>query len=393
MSPLTGISVVDMTETFGGSFCTMHLADFGADVIKVEFTGHSNNIRSQPPLVQNKSGVFAAYNRGKKSIVLDPEAPDGQTILAQLIEKADAVVVDLNDDIIRKYSLQFEQLGKFNPALIYASLSGFGGSGSLSSCRCHDVTAQAISGTMAMTGFPDKDPVKVGSSVADSMGGSKLCLGILMAVFTRMKTGKGQKVEIATADSLFEINESPVLFQTVLNQVTTRAGNGDATITPYEIYETRDGHISIGVASDAIWPGFCRSMKMEHIIDDPRFTSNEKRLENYSVLNKLITDYVKTLGKQELQTMLDENSVPSAPVLSVAEVMSHPQLLHREMVVELKDPLLGRISVPGIAIKLEKSPGSIKKSGPDPGENTNEILQSLGYSQEKIEALRINNII
>lgn len=393
MTPLSGMNVIDLTEAYGGPFCTMHLADFGANVIKIENRSTGDISRKWPPIKNDKSAFFATYNRGKKSITLDFETKQGRDILTQLISQADVLVVDYQIDYIDKMDLQYDRLAQLNPGLIYASISGFGEFGSMASYACHDNTAQAASGTMAMTGFPEDDPFKIGVSIGDSLSGSKLCLGILMAVFSRFSTGKGQKVEIAKMDALFEINETPILFQTVLNEESTRAGNGDTTITPYEIYETQDGYISIGVASDAIWPFFCNGVEMEQLTNDTRFCTNEKRLKNYEALNGIIKDYVKKKTKHELQDRLTEHNVPCAPVLSIAEIMNNSQLIHREMIVELADPVLGNFKIPGIPIKLEKSPGKIANPAPNLGEHTDEILESLGYSKCEIEKLKTQNIV
>lgn len=393
MGALSGYTVVDLTQGYGGPFCTMQLADFGANVIKVEKKGAGDVSRKRLPIKNSRSGFFVTYNRGKKSLALDLEKQGGRDILTALISGADVLVVDYEAEYIRDLDLGYDRLAQLNPRLIYASLSGFGEYGSMSSYRAHDISVQAASGTMAMTGFPDDDPVKIGVAVGDSLTGSKLCLGILMALFSRMKTGQGQKIEIAKMDALFEINESPVLFQTVLGQETTRAGNGDATLTPYEIYEAADGFISIGVASESIWPNFCNGMDMEYLMRDERFVTNEKRLENFDSLQGLIKQHVLTKTTEDLQERLAELSVPCAPVLSIAEIMKHPQLKARDMIGELRDPVIGTFSIPGIPIKLEKSPGKIQGQAPELGEHTSEILQSLGYSRDKIEDFKSLKVV
>lgn len=393
MSPLSGLKVIDLTEAYSGPFCTMHLADFGADVTKVEMQNNGDISRNWLPVKNNKSGFFATYNRGKKSVSLDIKTEKGQEILTRLISSADVLVLDYSVDLIQDLNLHYDNLMKLNPELIYASISGFGEYGAMADRNCHDNITQAVSGTMTMTGFPDDEPVKIGVAAGDSLSGSKLCLGILMALFNRIKTGEGQKVEIAKMDAMFEINETPILFETVLNQTTTRAGNGDATITPYEIYETKDGYISIGVAGDHIWPFFCDALEMNHLAEDEMFHTNEKRLKNYEILNSIIKEYVQKKTKQELQDILTRHSVPCAPVLSIAEAMKHPQLMHRDMIVDLEDPALGTLKIPGIPIKLEKSPARIERSAPDLGEHTSEVLQSLGYSTSEIEILKADNII
>jgi CoA:oxalate CoA-transferase len=393
MRPLEGLKVLDLTQIYGGPFATMQLSDFGAMVIKVEQRGSGDMGREYPPMQNGASGFFATYNRGKQSITLDLQQDAAVRILEDLIRQVDVMILDDKDGSPEARWLDYAHMQTLNRELIYALLSGFGQSGSKQSLPCHDTIAQATSGIMEMTGFPGGPPTKVGVSIGESLSGIKLCLGILMALIHRDKTGSGQKIDVAAADALLAINESPILYYTVLGQETIRAGNSDATITPYEIYKAKDGYISIGVASEPIWPKFCKALHMEYLVEDDRYNTNEKRLRNYAPLKAVIAEYTRTKTKQELEARMLACNVPCAPVLSVAEIMTHPQLAARDMLVMLDDPEVGPIPVTGIPMKLTKSPGQISGQAPGLGEHTDEILKAAGYSEKDISNFRVRRIV
>ena len=391
MKPLDGLKVIDLTFSYSGPFCTMQLADFGAEVIKIENRDGGDQSRTYFPIKNGYSGFFATYNRGKKSITLDLNKENGKKILKDLVRDADVLVENYKPNTMDKLELGYDELIKINPELIYASISGFGLNGPYKDFSCSDNIAQSVSGIMETTGFPNGQPTKVGVAIGDSLSGLKLCLGILFAYYNKIKTGEGQRVDVAKLDALFAINEPTILYYTALNEECTRAGNSDPTIAPYDVFETKDGFMSIGVASESIWPKFCKAVGMEELIEDDRFTT--KRLENYSMLRPIIEKYTKKRTKEELEKKLLANKVPFGPVLSVAEVMEHPQIKARNMVVEINDPVIGKFKIPGIPIKLEKSPGIIDKPAPTLGQDTNSILKSIGYSEEEISKLKNERII
>lgn len=394
MRPLEGVKVIDFTEEYSGPFCTMQLADFGADVIKIENVKSGDQSRTWMPMKDGFSGFYASCNRGKRSLTLNLESEESKEIIKKLVTDADIVVESFKVGTMENLGLGYEDLKAINPGLIYATVSGFGIDGPLKDCACHDNIAQSMSGTMEMTGFPQGEPTKIGVNFADNFTGLNLCLGILMAYYNKKKTGAGQRLDIAKLDALFALNEGPIMFNTMLNEECSRVGNNDITIAPYDVFETQDGYISIGVASEPMWPKMCNAIGMPELIEDPRFIDNNGRTGNYDAqLRPIVEEYTKRSTKKELEDILVSAGVPCAPVMSVAEIMAHPQLEARDMVVELEDPELGKFKTAGIPIKLEKSFGAILKPAPKLGQDSDEILKSLGYSDEEIKNFHENGIV
>ncbi|MCT4565991.1 MAG: CoA transferase [Maledivibacter sp.] len=394
MRPLEGIKVIDFTQEYSGPFCTMQLADFGADVIKIENVECGDQSRTWMPIKDGFSGFYASINRGKRSLTLNLASEEGKEIIKKLVTDADVVVESFKVGTMENLGLGYENLKAINPGLIYATVSGFGIDGPLMDCVCHDNIAQSMSGTMEMTGFPKGEPTKIGINFADNFTGLNLCLGILMAYYNKNKTGVGQRLDVAKLDSLFALNEAPIIFNTMLNEKCSRAGNNDVTIAPYDVFEAQDGYISIGVASESAWPKMCNAIGMPELIEDPRFVDNNGRTSNYDIeLRPIVEEYTKKNTKKDIEDILASAGVPCAPVMSVEEIMAHPQLKVRDMVVELEDPELGKFKTAGIPMKLEKTPGAILKPAPKLGQDSNEILKSLGYSEEEINRFHEKGIV
>ena len=390
MKVLDGVTVVDFTQAYSGPFCTMQLADFGARVIKIERRGLGDQSREWTPFKNEHSGYYAAINRNKESISLDISTKEGADIAKRMVKEADIVVENFKCGTMEKMGLGYEDLKAINPGIIYASISGFGQYGPLRNLAAYDNVVQAMCGIMDMTGFPDGVPTRVGPAIGDNFTGLTMALGIAMAYFNKLNTGKGQFLDVA----MFGILESPILFWNLLGEKTTRCGNNDAaTLVPYDVYQCKDGYFSAGLASDSGWDKFCGVIEMPELIDDPRFKTNELRCKNYSIITPIISKYFTGKTREELQEAFTSANIPNAPVLTVPEVMHHPQIKERDMLIELDDPGVGNYLAMGNPMKLDKTPAELLFGAPLMGQDTDKILKSFGYSETEIKDFYAKEIV
>lgn len=376
MNVLDGVKVIDFTQGYAGPFCTLQLADFGAEVIKIEKAGAGDASRYWAPFNDENSCYFAMANRGKKSVALDYQSEAGRNAVEQLIKNADILVESFKPGVMEKLGFGYEAIKNINPEILYASISGFGQSGPLHERPAYDNVIQAASGLMDMTGFPEDAPVKGGVSISDSVAALHGALGILMAYYHKMKTGKGQYIEISMFDSLVSILESPILFRSLQGEDVTRCGNGDPqTLVPYDVYRCKDGYFSAGLAGDAGWDNFCKVMEREELIDDPRFKDNDSRCRNFQLIDPVLVQYFADKTKAELSKIFTEASIPNAQVMTVETVMEHPQIVERNMTVNITDNTIGSYEAVGNPMKLSKTPPCVKNGAPFLGEHTEEILK------------------
>ena len=391
---LEGIRVIDLTTAYSGPFCTMHLADHGAEVIKVEYPGTGEQSRNWGPFKNGNSGYYNFLNRNKKGITLNLKHEKGKKILRELVQNADVLVENFKVGMLNGLGLGYEDLKKINPKLVYAAISGFGQNGPYASRPCYDIVAQAMSGVMTITGFPGNPPTKIGPSVGDNYTGTYLTLGIMLALFYRERTGKGQMVDVSMLDTLFSVLENAVITNTLTGEIPKQVGNADPSIAPFDVFATLDGYLAVGVGTDAQWERLCQVMNREDLVHDERFNTNGKRVANYEPdLKTIVSQWVSKHTRYEMEEMLVAAGICVGPVLNVEEAVNHPQIRQREMIVDFDTPELGRISIPGVPIKLSVSPGEISKAAPTLGEENIELLSQLGYSTTDIEEMRKEGVI
>lgn len=387
--PLEGVTVIDFTHAYSGPFCTMNLADFGADVIKIERCGTGDQSRYWGPFNgDNYSGYYAYYNRNKRGIALDISQPKGQEIVKRLVRDADIVVENFKVGTLDKLGLGYEALKRENAQLIYAALSGFGQNGPLHRLAAYDNVIEAMSGLMEMTGFPDEPGLRAGASIGDSYLGLYGALAVMLAYFHRRRTGQGQKVDLAMMDVLFALPEAPFLNYTVLGRKITRCGNSVRhLLAPYDVYRCKDGWFAAGVTSENTWPEFCRVIGRPEMAEDARFASMPLRCEHFDELTELVAPYFADKTKAELTEVWSQTNLAFGPVMTTQELLGFQQLWDREMLVKTTDPGLGDYIAVGNPMKLSASPADIRKGAPLLGENTAEVLQEIGYSVEEIAGL------
>ena len=394
MKILDGVTVIDFTQAYSGPFCTMQLADFGAKVVKIERRGSGDQSREWTPIENDNSGYYAAINRNKYSVSLDINKEEGKEVIRKLVKDADIVVENFKVGTLDKMGLGYEDLKKINPELIFASISGFGQYGPLKSLAAYDNVVQAMCGMMEMTGFPDGIPTRVGPAIGDNFTGLNACLAIVMAYFNKLNTGKGQQIDVAMYDAIFNLLESPILFNNVLGVEVTRCGNNDAgTLVPYDVYQCKDGYFSAGLASDSGWDRFCAAIEMPELLEDARFETNELRCQNYEIITPIISKFFADKTRAELQDVFTAVAIPNAPVLEIPEIMAHPQLNAREMLVDLDDPGVGMYKAMANPMKLSEGAAEIVMGAPLMGQDTDMILKEIGYTEEQVNHMRLEEVI
>lgn len=377
MQTFEGIRVLDLSRVLAGPYCTMLLADMGAEVIKVEKPETGDDSRSFSPFIGDESAYFMSLNRGKKSIDLDLKKHKDKEIFWRLVEKSDIIVENFRPGTMEKLGLGYEEIKKVKPSIIYAAISGFGHTGPYSRRPAYDMIVQGMGGIMSLTGEKEGTPVRVGSSIGDITAALFGVVGILSALHVRNRTGVGQKVDVAMMDSQVAILENAIARYEVTKKVPGPLGTRHPSIAPFQAFHTVDGHVIIAVGNDSIWKRFCKALEIEQYIEDPRFSENMSRVENVSQLEKIINEVTKKRTTREWLSILEAEGVPSGPINTVDEVIKDPQVLERNMIVELEHPKAGKMKLAGNPIKLSLTPPKIEKPAPTLGQHRKWILEEL----------------
>lgn len=392
MALFDGVKVVDFTHAYAGTFCTMNLADFGAEVIKIERIDGGDQARGWGPFKNDYSAYYASFNRGKKSITLNIASKEGQKVVWDLIKDADILCSNFKAGTLEKYGFSYEEVRKVKPDIIYAALSGFGTSGELSAYAAYDNVIQAMSGIMDLNGFPDKTPTKIGPAIGDSYSGLMLMTGLLLAYYQKMLTGKGQKIDGTMLGSLYTMLEFPVLEYANLGKCRTRSGNSSPYYAPGDCYPTKEGYLALSVKNDNMWDEFCTAFCVDWN-KEKKFVTNKVRMEHREELDEKIGQLFSEYTAKELEKKLIRTQIPAAAVMGIEEALEDPHLKEREMVITVKDPVIGDLKLAGNAIHLSENAPNVSVPSPTLGEHTNEILKALNYSEEKIAKLRSNGIV
>ena len=390
--PLEGLKVIDLTTALNGPFCTMILADYGAEVLKIEPLG-GEQCRTWGPLDEKsgESGFFNYVNRNKKGATLNLKTEKGLQMFYELVKDADILVENYRGGVTKKLKIDYETIRKINPNIIYSSGSGFGQYGPITHRPCYDIVAQAMGGMVNLTGFKDTDPVKVGPSVADHVAGIYLAVGTLLALHHRDVTGEGQHVDVAMFDTIFSLLENALVNYTVGGFISQRNGNVDPSIAPFDIFKCKDGFVALGVGNDKLFQAFCRTIGHEELLEDPRYTTNELRCNNYVPdLQNVIISWCEQYTKSEVEAIMDEAGIPCGPVLDVKEAIEHPHIQARDMMVHCEHPTAGDQYFQGCVMKLSETPGSVDFASPLLGQHNAEIF---GLTEEEVAQLKEEGVL
>ena len=390
MGFLDGVKVVDFTHAYAGPFCSLFLADYGAEVIKIERVDGGDQARTWGPFKNEYSAYYASFNRGKKSITLDIKSEEGQKIIYDLIKDADIVCSNFKAGTLEKYGVGYEQMKKIKPDIIYATISGFGTKWELAKYAAYDNVIQAMSGVMDVNGFADKGPTKIGPAIGDSYSGLLLLLGLMIAYYNRQKTGKGQQVDVTMLGALFGLLEYPVLEYANNGNVLSRSDNASQYSAPNDIFKTKDDYVAVSVKNDAQWEEFC---ERTGLVNTPELQTNAERLKKKELLKELIEKRFSALTAKEAEALFDGSGVAASSVMGIVESLENPHLLERNMVIEVNDPVMGPVKLVGDPIHLSENTPITDIPSPTLGENTDEILARLGYTADAIKALREKKVV
>ena len=393
MGLLDGVKVIDFTHAYSGPFCNLNLADFGAEVIKVEKIGSGDQSRAWAPFKNGYSGYYASFNRGKKSLTLDISSDEGKKIIFDLIKGSDIVCSNFKAGTLEKYGIGYEDMKKIKPDIIYATISGYGNEGRLSKYAAYDNVIQAMSGVMDVNGFSDGGPTKVGPAIGDSYTGLILLIGIITAYYNRLKTGKGQKVDATMLGSLYSTLEYPVLDYTNNGNIISRTDNSNPYYAPDNVYKVKDGYIALSVRGDSKWEIFCSRMGITDSDILKKFKTNKDRILNNKKLKSFLENYMSGMSRNEIEDILKDTGIPVSGVMNIAEALDDEHLRARKMVLDITDPIIGNMKLVGNPINLSENPNNINKPSPTLGENTVDIMRSIGYSDEEISQFQKDGVI
>lgn len=386
--PLAGVRVLDLTRILSGPFCSMMLADWGADVIKVEEPGEGDNTRRWgPPFIAGESAYFLSVNRNKRSIALDLKRDEGRRILHRLAARADVVIENFRPGTAQRLGAGYEELAALNPRLIYCSISGFGQDGPYRERPGFDAVAQAMSGMMSITGEPDGPPMKHGMSIGDLAAGMWAAFAITSALYEREKSGRGQYLDVSLLDSLISWLTFVAAGHFATGQLPQRYGSGHPTLVPYQPFATADGYLMLAVGNDKQWQIFCRVAGLAAAAADPRFATNAGRVVHRDEVVATVAAAMKERSTADWQQALEEAGVPCGPIYNLEQVFADPQVQARGMVVEFDHPVAGRVKTVGTPVKLSRTAPQPPEPAPLLGEHTRAILREAGYSDREIDAL------
>jgi len=375
---LEKIRVLDLTRVLAGPYCTMILGDLGAEVIKVEAPGGSDETRKWGPPFQNDvSAYYLCANRNKKSITLNLKTEEGIQTIKELIKESDVIIHNFKTGTMDRFGIDYEQLAEINPGIVYCSITGFGETGPYKDLPGYDFIIQGMSGLMSITGDDQSGPQKVGVAITDILTGLYAAIGIQAALLEREKSGKGQKLDLSLYDTavsaLINIGSNYLMS----GKIPSRLGNHHANIVPYQTFQTMDGEIVVAVGNDNQFKAFCTILGKDQYSEDERFKTNPARVENRDIIVPLIQEVLVTKPTSYWLDKCHENNIPCGPIQNLQEVTEDPQLQARDMFLETEHPTAGLIKMIGSPLKLSRTPVSLRHHPPNAGEHNNEILHSI----------------
>jgi formyl-CoA transferase len=392
---LEDVMVLDLSRVLAGPYCTMMLADLGAEVIKVEVPGRGDDTRQWgPPFAGGESAYYLSTNRGKKSITVNLKTQRGREIVRDLVCRADVVVENFRSGTMDEWGLGYDALSVANPYLVYCAITGYGQTGPYSQRPGYDFIIQAQGGIMSITGPEEGPPMKVGVAIVDITAGLYAAVAILSALHERVQSRQGQYVDISLLDAQVAWLANVGSNYLVSGQRPNRFGNAHPNIVPYESFLAKDAWIAVGVGNDRQWQRLCSVAGWNDLAEDARFLTNPLRVNNREILVGILNErFLERTANEWVETLL-EAGVPCAPINSVDQVFADPQVLARDMLMELPHPTAGSVRLAGSPFKLSRTPSSPGAPPPLLGQHTEEILKShLGYDSATVAKLRSDGVI
>lgn len=392
---LGGVRVLDFTQYLSGPNCTAVLSELGAEIIKVEMPGRGEPERVAMPMTpKRESYQFLSYNRGKKSVTLNLKNPKGLEIAKKLAAKADVLVENFASGVMDRLGLSYEVVSKINPRIIYASISGFGHTGPRRNDICYDVVAQAMGGLMSVTGYRDGEPLKAGISLGDYMGGFNGAIAILAALYYQKISGEGQAIDISMQDGIWAMvfPDRADYFDTHL--VPKRLGNKLSSSAPFGAYHAKDGYVVVCTITDPQWQKVLQAIGREDLIGEQRYATRENRTKNMGEVDDLVEGWCRERTVEDCTAMFKKFQVPCSHLPTFDEVANDPQIKEREMIVEVDQPVSGKVKLIGSVYKMSKTPGDRKKRISTVGEHNEEIYGGLlGIDAGEMQKLRDEKVI
>ncbi|KAE9528343.1 CaiB/BaiF CoA transferase family protein [Testudinibacter aquarius] len=391
---LEGLRVLDLSRVLAGPFCSMMLADMGAEVIKIEQPGSGDDSRQFAPMKNGESSYYMNLNRNKKGITLNLKGK-GRDIFLEMVKQADIVLENYRPGTMEKLGLGYEELKTVNPRIIYGAISGFGHTGRNKMRPGYDIIAQATGGLMSTTGWPGGEPTRSGTAMGDVLAGLSLAIGLLAAVNHQTRTGQGQKVDIALVDSVVASMEIINQIYLVEGRLPERIGNRYESCYPYDSFAAKDGWLVIGAANDKLWHLVCKVIGREDLIQNSRYKTNPDRVKNHAEIKPLVEDWTKQYPAEEVINAMLAAGVPAAPINTIDQIVNDPHIAQdREMFVDIEHPLAGKTTLTGSHLKFSVTQTGVRTAAPLLGEHNTDIYQALlGYTPEVLSELKESGVI
>ena len=391
--PLSGIRVVDLTRILAGPFCTMLLADMGAEVIKVETPGAGDPLRQQGAIRDGLSWYFAGFNRNKRSLSLNLRSEEGKAVLARLIERSDALVENFRPGVLAQMGFDEARLKALKPDLVYCNISGFGTTGPYRDRPSFDFIAQAMSGFMAVSGEADGAPMRSGPPLADLVAGLYGALGICAALVKRGRTGSGETVGASLNNGLISLLAFFAANHFATGEEPHRIGNDHAIVAPYGMFRTRDGEVALAPSQEQSYQRLLDALALPGLRDDPRFATNDLRVRNRAAINAAIEARLMAETTEYWIDKLNAAGVPCGRVMGLGEMFADPQVIDQEMMLSQEHPGHGTVKMLGFPIKFALAPCRLRRPAPELGADTDTVLRELGYAAGEIARLRAAGIV
>jgi len=383
---LQGVRVVDLTRILSGPFCSLLLADMGAEVIKVEPPG-GDPLRGQGAIVEGLSWYFAAFNRNKRSVLLNLRRASGRAALRRLIATADVVVDNFRPGVMADLGLDWSQLSSLRPEIIQTSVTGFGARGPYADRPSFDFIAQAMSGFMSCNGTPETGPMRAGAPISDLVAGLYAALGTVAALYRRVQTGRGEQVGVAMVDSLLSLGAFLTTNFFATGQPPVPTGNDHALVAPYGLFSAQDGEIAIAPSNDGVYAKLLTALGLEALREHADFRTNDLRVQHRAAINARINVRIAQAPKAYWIARLNAAGVPCGVVMNLADVFADPQVVSQEMVLAIPHPGHGTVKMTGFPLKFREAPCTVRYPAPELGAHTASVLRALGYSDPEITEL------